>query len=79
MQGAGVADLVAKASQSGGAGSNAALWMLLLLRLTTVTNDDRLELRNSGFYEIKLHHEPANTAQALSRRCCESSMPMATT
>jgi hypothetical protein len=63
MQGAGVADLVAKASQSGGAGSNAALWMLLLLRLTTVTNDDRLELRNSGFLEsISMHHEPANTS-----------------
>ncbi|KAH7367454.1 endosomal peripheral membrane protein [Plectosphaerella cucumerina] len=52
MQGAGVADLVAKASQSGGAGSNAALWMLLLLRLTTVTNDDRLELRNSAIQTL---------------------------
>lgn len=49
MEGAGVSDLVAKASQPGGAGANAALWMLLLLRLTTVTNDDRLELRNSVF------------------------------
>ena len=27
--------------------SDAALWMLLLLRLTAVTSDDRLELRNS--------------------------------
>lgn len=27
--------------------SKAALWMLLLLRLTDVTTDDRLELRNS--------------------------------
>ena len=27
--------------------SDAALWMLLLLRLTAVTADDRLELRNS--------------------------------
>lgn len=27
--------------------SDAALWMLLLLRLTSVTTDERLELRNS--------------------------------
>jgi len=27
--------------------SDAALWMLLLLRLTAVTTDERLELRNS--------------------------------
>jgi hypothetical protein len=27
--------------------SDAALWMLLLLRLTAVTADERLELRNS--------------------------------
>lgn len=29
--------------------SDAALWMLLLLRLATVTTDERLELRNSKF------------------------------
>lgn len=29
------------------ANSDAALWMLLLLRLTAVTTDERLELRNS--------------------------------
>lgn len=29
-------------------GSGAALWMLLLLRLTSVAADQRLELRNSG-------------------------------
>lgn len=28
-------------------GSSAALWMLLLLRLTSVAGDQRLELRNS--------------------------------
>jgi hypothetical protein len=28
-------------------GSGAALWMLLLLRLTSVATDQRLELRNS--------------------------------
>ena len=29
--------------------SDAALWMLLLLRLAAVTTDERLELRNSKF------------------------------
>lgn len=29
--------------------SNAALWLLLLLRLTAVTTDERLELRNSTY------------------------------
>jgi hypothetical protein len=29
--------------------SDVALWMLLLLRLTAVTTDERLELRNSKF------------------------------
>lgn len=29
--------------------SDAALWMLLLQRLTAVTTDDRLELRNSQY------------------------------
>lgn len=29
--------------------SDAALWMLLLLRLTAVPTDERLELRNSEF------------------------------
>ncbi|KAG8667559.1 Endocytosis and vacuole integrity protein [Fusarium poae] len=32
--------------------SNAALWMLLLLRLTNVTTDDRLELRNSAIQTL---------------------------
>ena len=33
--------------------SDAALWMLLLLRLTSVTTDERLELRNSKtFYNF---------------------------
>jgi len=30
-------------------GSSAALWMLLLLRLTSVATDQRLELRNSQY------------------------------
>ncbi|KAH8598999.1 endosomal peripheral membrane protein-like protein [Bisporella sp. PMI_857] len=32
--------------------SDAALWMLLLLRLTTVTTDERLELRNSAIQTL---------------------------
>lgn len=39
--------LVEKASNDEDASSDAALWMLLLLRLTTVTTDERLDLRNS--------------------------------
>ncbi|PHH65956.1 hypothetical protein CDD81_904 [Ophiocordyceps australis] len=33
-------------------GSGAALWMLLLLRLTAVTTDERLELRNSAIQTL---------------------------
>lgn len=33
-------------------GSGAALWMLLLLRLTSVTSDQRLELRNSAIQTL---------------------------
>ena len=39
--------LVEMASGDDRGASDAALWMLLLLRLTSVTADDRLELRNS--------------------------------
>ena len=39
--------LVTMASGENRAVSDAALWMLLLLRLTSVTSDERLELRNS--------------------------------
>jgi hypothetical protein len=38
---------VEKASGDDCSVSDAALWMLLLLRLTSVTTDERLELRNS--------------------------------
>ncbi|KAK7993042.1 hypothetical protein PG988_001836 [Apiospora saccharicola] len=41
--------LAAKAANSQDPSSDAALWMLLLLRLTNVTADDRLELRNSKY------------------------------
>jgi hypothetical protein len=42
--------LAEKAADPQNASSDAALWMLLLLRLTTVTSDDRLELRNSEIF-----------------------------
>jgi hypothetical protein len=41
--------LIEKASSDDTSISNAALWMLLLLRLTVITTDERLELRNSRF------------------------------
>ena len=47
MQGRESAELEEMASDSEHGASDAALWMLLLLRLTKVTADDRLELRNS--------------------------------
>ena len=39
--------LMKLAAQPSHRGSGAALWMLLLLRLTSVATDQRLELRNS--------------------------------
>ncbi|KAF7553185.1 hypothetical protein G7Z17_g3815 [Cylindrodendrum hubeiense] len=51
MQGTGVSDLEKMAAEQS-KGSDAALWMLLLLRLTTVTTDDRLELRNSAIQTL---------------------------
>ncbi|KAI0168874.1 hypothetical protein GGR52DRAFT_552711 [Hypoxylon sp. FL1284] len=44
--------LVEKASNAEDASSDAALWMLLLLRLTTVTTDERLDLRNSAIQTL---------------------------
>ncbi|RYP90501.1 hypothetical protein DL770_003348 [Monosporascus sp. CRB-9-2] len=44
--------LVETAARAENASSNAALWMLLLLRLTTVTTDERLELRNSAIQTL---------------------------
>jgi hypothetical protein len=35
--------------------SPAALWMLLLLRLTSITADERVELRNSAFSLRDVH------------------------
>ncbi|KAI5859296.1 hypothetical protein GGS23DRAFT_328681 [Durotheca rogersii] len=44
--------LVRKASNAEDESSDAALWMLLLLRLTTVTSDERLDLRNSAIQTL---------------------------
>lgn len=44
--------LIELASHPGQEGSSAALWMLLLLRLTAVTTDQRLELRNSAIHTL---------------------------
>lgn len=41
--------LVERAAEPFEKGSAAALWMLLLLRLTSVATDQRLELRNSAY------------------------------
>jgi hypothetical protein len=47
MKGTDPTELAEMAADPEHAASDAALWMLLLLRLTSVTADDRLELRNS--------------------------------
>lgn len=44
--------LIELASHPEKKGSGAALWMLLLLRLTAVTSDQRLELRNSAIQTL---------------------------
>lgn len=52
IQGSDEKTLVTMASGDNRAVSDAALWMLLLLRLTSVTTDERLELRNSKWLSI---------------------------
>ncbi|TDZ39058.1 Protein MON2-like protein [Colletotrichum spinosum] len=52
MQDSSISDLAVLAADSDHAASDAALWMLLLLRLTTVTADGRLELRNSAIQTL---------------------------
>lgn len=47
IQGSSEQGLIEMASGDDRAVSDAALWMLLLLRLTAVATDERLELRNS--------------------------------
>ncbi|KAJ3560360.1 hypothetical protein NPX13_g9330 [Xylaria arbuscula] len=46
------ASLVEKASHAENASSDAALWMLLLIRLTNVTINDKLDLRNSAIQTL---------------------------
>lgn len=50
--GGNVETLIELASHPDKDGSSAALWMLLLLRLTAVTTDQRLELRNSAIQTL---------------------------
>ena len=45
-------ELIAKATSEDDSVSHAALWLILLLRLTTVTTDERLELRNSAIHTL---------------------------
>ncbi|KAF5718904.1 MON2-like protein [Fusarium globosum] len=52
MQNTELPDLEKMAADHGHKSSDAALWMLLLLRLTNVTTDDRLELRNSAIQTL---------------------------
>ncbi|EKD15974.1 uncharacterized protein L3040_003411 [Drepanopeziza brunnea f. sp. 'multigermtubi'] len=52
MKGVNEGNLAGMASGDDLAVSDAALWMLLLLRLTAVTTDDRLELRNSAIQTL---------------------------
>ncbi|CAG8983642.1 hypothetical protein HYALB_00004073 [Hymenoscyphus albidus] len=52
IQGSDEETLVIKASGADLKVSDAALWMMLLLRLTAVTTDERLELRNSAIHTL---------------------------
>ncbi|KFA61062.1 hypothetical protein S40285_06350 [Stachybotrys chlorohalonatus IBT 40285] len=52
LKGTDVSKLEHMAADRDQAGSDAALWMLLLLRLTAVASDDRLELRNSAIQTL---------------------------
>ncbi|KAM0462604.1 hypothetical protein ACHAPV_003426 [Trichoderma viride] len=52
FQDADVNTLERLAADHGGRGSGAALWMLLLLRLTAVASDDRVELRNTAIQTL---------------------------
>lgn len=49
MKGSDETSLADMAANPQNSASDASLWMLLLLRLTSVTADDRLELRNSAY------------------------------
>ncbi|KAF4991614.1 hypothetical protein FGRMN_7733 [Fusarium graminum] len=52
IEGTEIPDLEKMAADHSHKSSDAALWMVLLLRLTNVTTDDRLELRNSAIQTL---------------------------
>lgn len=52
LNGSDESELERKAADHTQKGSDAALWMLLLLRLATVTSDERLDLRNSAIQTL---------------------------
>lgn len=64
--------LVGLASDPAHPASGPALWMLLLLRLTKVTSDQRVELRNSRYPRcgwmawLNIHQAPFKPSYALS-------------
>ncbi|KAL1895397.1 Endocytosis and vacuole integrity protein [Sporothrix stenoceras] len=65
------AALVKLANDTAHPGSGAALWMLLLLRLTAVTTDQRLELRNSAVQTLlRIIHAYGNNLTAEAWAVC---------
>ncbi|ERS96191.1 hypothetical protein HMPREF1624_07099 [Sporothrix schenckii ATCC 58251] len=63
--------LVKLANDTNHPGSGAALWMLLLLRLTAVTTDQRLELRNSAVQTLlRIIHAYGNNLTAEAWAVC---------
>lgn len=54
-------ELISKATSDDASVSHAALWLILLLRLTTVTTDERLELRNSKLTPRSISFIPSVT------------------
>lgn len=65
------AALVKLAYDTAHPGSGAALWMLLLLRLTAVTTDHRLELRNSAVQTLlRIIHAYGNSLDAEAWALC---------
>jgi hypothetical protein len=80
MQGRSASDLAEMAEDPEHSASDAALWMLLLLRLTTVTADDRLELRNSEYFSLSRSamHDTNLLKKAPFKPCFGYSMHMAT-
>ena len=59
VEGPGDACLAEAAEDSDHDASDAALWMLLLLRLTAVASDQRLELRKSTKKQVRISFQDA--------------------